>query len=395
MTAPPRRATKLPLYAPWLGDEEVNAAAEVLRSGWLGMGTRVAELEIRFAELIGCEHAVALNSCTAALHLALVAHGVGPGSTVITTPYTFTASAEAVLRTGASVKFVDIDPDTLNLRPEDVEAALTPETAAVLPVHIAGHPCDMDGFEAVTRGRDLLLLDDAAHALMGESRGARIGAVGDATAFSFYPTKHMTTIEGGMLTTNDAAVADGVKAIRYHAMSRDTWARQETRKPWAYDVVAQGHKCNMTDVEAAIGLAQMDRLPMQMPIRERIATQYSEAFAELAEVDTPPTPAAGVHAWHLYILRLRTEALDIDRDDFILALNDLNISAIVHYIPLHLFTHYRQVCCVREGDFPNAESAYSRVVSLPLWPGMDDEDTQDVIDAVTWLVRKHARRRVS
>jgi dTDP-4-amino-4,6-dideoxygalactose transaminase len=393
MTVPPRRAAKLPLYAPWLGEEEVEAAAEALRSGWLGMGTRVAELEKRFAALIGCEHAVALNSCTAALNLTLIAAGVGEGSTVLTTPYTFTASAEAVLRAGASVKFVDIDPVTLNLRPEDVEGALTPDTAALLPVHIAGHPCDMAGFQDLASDRGVLLLDDAAHALMGQSRGSTIGSVGDATAFSFYPTKHITTIEGGMLTTNDAALADGVRSIRYHAMSRDTWARQETRKPWAYDVVAQGHKCNMTDVEAAIGLAQLDRLPLQRPIRERIATRYNEAFADLAELDIPAAPSDGVHAWHLYILQLRVESLDIDRDDFILALNDLNISAIVHYIPLHMFTHYQRVCGVREGDFPNAEAAYSRVISLPLWPGMDDQDTQDVIDAVTWLVKKHSRKR--
>lgn len=395
MTPPPRRSTKLQLYAPWIDEDEVEAAAAALRSGWLGMGARVAELEERFASLIGCEHAVALNSCTAALNLTLVAGGVHAGATVITTPYTFTASAEAAMRTGADVKFVDIDAATLNIRPEAVEAALTPDTKAIVPVHIAGHPCDMAGMRDVADRHGALLLDDAAHALMARTGGARVGSVGGATAFSFYPTKHMTTIEGGMVTTNDAALAEGVKGIRYHAMSRDTWARQETRKPWAYDVVAQGHKCNMTDVAAAVGLAQLDKLPGQMPIRERIAMRYSEAFADLPEVETPAVPSSGSHAWHLYILRLNAEALDIDRDDFILALNDLNISAIVHYIPLHLFTHYQRTCGVREGDFPNAESAYSRVVSLPLWPGMDEQDTEDVVDAVTWLVKKHARRRAS
>ena len=395
MLDPPRRATKLPLYSPWLGDEEIDAAADTLRSGWLGMGTRVAQLEERFAELVGSDHAVALNSCTAALHLALVAHGVGPGSTVITTPYTFTASAEAVLRTGAAVQFVDIDPETLNLEPDAAASAMTPDVAALLPVHIAGHPCDIAGFQQVAADHNALLLDDAAHALMAETRGTRIGGTGGATAFSFYPTKHMTTVEGGMLTTDDGDLAEGIRAIRYHAMSRDTWARQETRKPWAYDVMAQGHKCNMTDVEAAIGLAQMDKLPKQMPIRNRIADQYNEAFGDLAEVRTPAVVQDGVHGWHLYILQLDTDALAIDRDDFILALNELNISAIVHYIPLHLFTHYQRVCGVREGDFPNAEAAYSRVVSLPLWPGMDDQDTEDVIAAATWLVKKHARKRIA
>jgi dTDP-4-amino-4,6-dideoxygalactose transaminase len=395
MPDPPRRATKLPLYSPWLGDEEIDAAADTLRSGWLGMGTRVAELEERFASLVGSDHAVALNSCTAALHLALVASGVGPGSTVLTTPYTFTASAEAALRTGAAVKFVDINPETLNVEPDAMAAAVTPDVAALLPVHIAGHPCDMAGFQQVADDTGALLLDDAAHALMAETRGTRIGGTGGATAFSFYPTKHMTTIEGGMLTTNSADLADGIRAIRYHAMSRDTWARQETRKPWAYDVVAQGHKCNMTDVEAAIGLAQMDKLPAQMPVRARIVERYNQAFADLPEVRTPPAVVDGAHGWHLYIVQLDTDALDIDRDDFILGLNDLNISAIVHYIPLHLFTHYKSVCGVREGDFPNAELAYSRVVSLPLWPGMDEQDTEDVIAAVTWLVKKHARKRIA
>ncbi|MBT5533286.1 aminotransferase class I/II-fold pyridoxal phosphate-dependent enzyme, partial [Candidatus Poribacteria bacterium] len=212
MTSRPRRPTKLQLYAPWIDEDEVEAAAAALRSGWLGMGARVAELEERFASLIGCEHAVAVNSCTAALHLALIAGGVGPGTTVVTTPYTFTASAEAALRAGAAVKFVDIDPVTLNLRPEAVEPALTPDTKAILPVHIAGHPCDMAGLADVAARHGALLLDDAAHALMAEAGGARVGSVGGATAFSFYPTKHMKTIEGGMVTTNDAALAEGVKA---------------------------------------------------------------------------------------------------------------------------------------------------------------------------------------
>ena len=387
----PNRKTKLPLYRPWIGDEEIQAVTDTLKSGWIGAGRRVAEFEGRFKGLVGADHAVAVNSCTAAMHLTLVAAGIGPGDEVLTTPYTFTATAEAAHHAGARVRFVDVDPDSLNLRPEDVENAIGPHTAAILTVHVAGLPCDMVGFSALAERRGLFLLDDAAHAVLATDNGSTIGSIGDASAFSFYPAKHITTAEGGMLTTSNGELAESVRRIRYHAFSRDTWARQVTQQPWSYDIVDQGFKCNMTDLQAAIGIAQLGKLDRQMVIRRHIAARYDEAFADLPQVNTPVRPDRGEHAWHLYIVRLDREALDIDRDRFIAEMQDLNIDALVHYIPLHFFTHYQSTCGVKAGDFPNAEAAFSRVVSLPFWPGMSDQDTDDVIATVRYLVARHAR----
>ncbi len=313
----PDRKTKLPLYRPWIGDEEIQAATDTLKSGWIGAGKRVAEFEERFRGLVGADHAVAVNSCTAAMHLALVAAGIGPGDEVLTTPYTFTATSEAALHAGARVRFVDVDPNSLNLRPQDVEQAIGPDTAAILIVHVAGLPCDMGGFRALADKRGLFLLDDAAHAVLATDRGSTIGSIGDASAFSFYPAKHITTAEGGMLTTSRADVAERVRRIRYHAFSRDTWARQVTQQPWAYDIVDQGFKCNMTDLQASIGLAQLDKLDRQMEIRRRIAARYDAAFADVPQIHTPVRPDHGKHAWHLYIVRLDVDAMDIDRDRFI------------------------------------------------------------------------------
>jgi dTDP-4-amino-4,6-dideoxygalactose transaminase len=370
----------------------VEAVAETIASGWIGMGARVAEFERAFAELCGVRHAVAVSSCTAAMHLALVAAGIGPGDTVITTPYTFTATAEAVLHAGASVRFADVDARTLNISPESVERAVDERVRAILPVHVAGLPCDMPALMALAESRGLFLLDDAAHAILAELEGRAAGTWAHASAFSFYPNKNLTTGEGGMVTTDDPALAERLRRIRYHAMDSDTWSRQRTTQPWRYDVVETGFKCNMTDIQAAIGLAQIAKLPEGRRIRERIATRYREAFASLDPLVLPAEPGNGRHAWHLYIMQLETERMDIGRDEFVHALNERNIGASVHYVPLHLMTHYRKVCGVRPGDFPEAERAYSRVVSLPLWPGMSEEDTEDVVAVVTALVRRHARR---
>ncbi|GIX07643.1 MAG: spore coat protein [Candidatus Poribacteria bacterium] len=382
------RSEKLPLYRPWIGEEEIAAVAEVLRSGWIGMGRRVEEFEHRFAERIGVPHAIAVNSCTAALHLALVAADIGPGDEVVTTPFTFTATAEAILHAGAVPRFVDIEPETLNLDPGAVAEAIGPRTRAILPVHLAGHPCPMDRLEELADRHGLFLLDDAAHALPARWKDRPIGAWGSASAFSFYPTKNLTTIEGGMVTTSNSALAERVRRIRYHAFSRDTWQRQSAEQPWAYDILEQGYKCNMTDVQAAVGLVQLEKLEAGMRIRRRIVAQYRRAFAPLELFDLPQEPEEGEHAWHLYIVRLRPERLRIGRDRLVAELNRRNIGASVHYIPLHLFTHYQKRCGVRPGDFPRAEEAFARVLSLPLWPGMSAQDAQDVIAAVQEIVEE-------
>jgi dTDP-4-amino-4,6-dideoxygalactose transaminase len=390
----PRRETTLPLYRPWIDEEEIAAVAEVMRSGWIGMGARVAEFESRFAEWVGVKHAVSTNSCTAALHLSLVAAGVASGDLVLTTPFTFTATAEAIHHSGATIRFVDIDPDTLNLRPDLCADAVQPNVKGIVPVHIAGLPCDMEAFRSLARDKGLFLLDDAAHAVLAETDGKRIGACADASAFSFYPTKNLTTCEGGMVTTDDDALAARVKRLRYHGLDKDTWLRQSAKQPWMYDVVEQGFKSHLTDLQAAIGLVQIGKLERQRAIRERIAARYREAFGDLEEVHLPVEPSHGRHGWHLYVIRLELERLTIDRDAFVRELHARRIGAGVHYIPLHFLSHYQKACRVREGDFPATERAFSRVVSLPFWPGMSDDDTEDVVDAVRDVVRRFARRNV-
>ncbi|MBM3213449.1 DegT/DnrJ/EryC1/StrS family aminotransferase [Candidatus Poribacteria bacterium] len=385
------RATKLPLYQPWIDEDDIAAVVEVLRTPWIGMGARVGEFERRFAELVGAEHGIAVSSCTAAIHLSLLAAGIGPGDVVITTPYTFTATSEAILHTGAQVRFADVDPHTLNLDPDAVRQALTPDVRAIVPVHIAGMPCDMGALLAICREHGLKLIDDAAHAIGARVGEQRIGSCGDATAYSFYPTKNITTGEGGMVTTNDADLAARVRRLRYHGLSRDTWARSTTRQPWTYDVVEQGFKCNMTDIQAALGISQLTKFDRQMEIRSRIAQRYFDALGSSPALDLPSTPADGVHAWHLFVVHLHLDRLGIDRDEFVTAMNDRNIGALVHYTPLHLMTHYQRICDVGPGDLPNAEKAFSRVASLPMWPGMSDDDVGDVVAAVEEITAEHGR----
>lgn len=383
----------IPLYRPWIGEEEIAAVAEVMRSGWVGMGSRVAEFERRFAAWVGVEHAVSTSSCTAALHLTLVAAGIGSGDIIVTTPFTFTATAEAIHHAGATVRFVDIDPETLNLRPDLCAEAAEPNVKGIVPVHIAGLPCDMEAFRAIAREKELFLLDDAAHAVLAEINGKRIGACADASAFSFYPTKNLTTCEGGMVTTNDDVLATRIKRLRYHGLDKDTWIRQSTQQPWMYDVVEQGFKSHLTDLQAAIGLVQMDKLERQRVLRERIAAKYREAFSSLEELRLPVEPISGRHGWHLYIVQLELERLTIDRDTFVRELHARQIGAGVHYIPLHYLTYYQKQCGVRPGDFPAAERAFSRVVSLPFWPGMSDEEVAAVIRAVREVTQRSAKRR--
>ncbi|MDE0020752.1 MAG: DegT/DnrJ/EryC1/StrS family aminotransferase [Candidatus Poribacteria bacterium] len=402
MNSPPKRAEKLHLYRPWIGQEEIDAVAETFRSGWIGTGQKTRDFERRFAETVGADEAVAVNSCTAALHLTLTAAGVGPGDNVLVPVYTFTATAEAALHAGAEIRFLDVNPTTLNVDPETMEAALNPKTKAVVPVHIAGYPCDMTALQQIADAHDLLLLDDAAHAVAGEHNDKRIGGIGHASAFSFYPTKHITSIEGGMATTNDRQLADAVRNIRYHAITRDAWTREadqssanaEQSPAMAYDVTAQGYKCNMTDVQAAVGLAQLEKLDRQMEIRRRIARMYQDAFGDCGALETPPEPDNGRHAWHLYILKLNLDRLSASRDEFAAELEALNIGTAVHYIPLHRFTHYRERCRSARGDFPNAERLYRRVLSIPLWPGMDENDAEDVIRAVLWTAKKRRVKRI-
>ncbi len=369
----------IPFSRPWIDETEIAAVSEVLASQWISTGAKVREFERAFAEYIGVKHAIAVSSCTAALHLSLVATGIGSGDEVITTPYTFTATAEAIRYVGARPVFVDIDERTLNMDIANIEAAITPRTKAILPVHIAGLPCDMTALQALCRKHNLALIDDAAHAIPAAYNGRYIGSLGDVSAFSFYANKNLTTAEGGMITTNSDALAAPLRTMRLHGIDRDAWARQSRRSIWRYDITTEGYKYNMTDIQAAMGLCQLMKLNKQHERRRHFTQIYQTELAKFAEIRLPFFPAnPREHAWHLYIIQL----LSHDRDAFIDAMRAADIECSVHYIPLHLFRFYQEQYGYREGDFPRAEAAFERVVSLPLHPGLTEADVRAVIAAI-------------
>lgn len=369
----------IPFSRPWIDETEIAAVSEVLASQWISTGAKVREFERAFAEYIGVKHAIAVSSCTAALHLSLVATGVGSGDEVITTPYTFTATAEAIRYVGAKPVFVDVDKHTLNMDIAKIDAAITARTKAILPVHIAGLPCDMDALQALCSKHNLVLIDDAAHAIPAEYKERYIGSLGDISAFSFYANKNLTTAEGGMITTNSKALAEPLRTMRLHGIDKDAWARQSRRSIWRYDITTEGYKYNMTDIQAAMGLCQLMKLNKQHERRHRFAQIYQTELAKFPEIQTPFSPEnPREHAWHLYIIQL----LSRERDAFIDAMRTANIECSVHYIPLHLFRFYQEQYGYREGDFPRAEAAFERVVSLPLHPGLTEEDVFAVVAAI-------------
>ncbi len=376
----------IPFSRPWIDETEIDAVTAVLASKWISTGTKVREFESAFAEYIGVKHAIAVSSCTAALHLSLVATGIGNGDEVITTPYTFTATAEAIRYVGAKPVFVDVDECRLNIDIANIEQAITPDTKAILPVHIAGYPCDMDALRDICRHHNLILIDDAAHAIPAKYKGHYIGTLADVSAFSFYANKNLTTAEGGMMTTNSDTLAERCRPMRLHGINADAWRRQSQRSIWRYDITTEGYKYNMSDIQAAMGLCQLLKLNKQHMRRREYASIYQTELAKLPEIRIPPSPPPeiGTHAWHLYIIQLETG----NRDEFINTLRQQNIECSVHYIPLHLFEFYQNQYGYCQGDFPNAEAAFKRVVSLPLHPGLTEEDVYTVIDAIRKFFHK-------
>ena len=369
----------IPFSRPWIDDTEIEAVSQVLASKWISTGNRVREFERAFAEYLGVKHAIAVSSCTHALHLSLVIAGIGSGDEVITTPYTFTATAEAIRYVGAKPVFVDIHPDTLNIDTNKIEQAITARTKAILPVHIAGIACDMDALQDICQNHNLVLIDDAAHAIPTEYKGQSIGNIGDLSAFSFYANKNLTTGEGGMITTNNDAFAKPLRTMRLHGIDKDAWARQSQRDIWRYDITTEGYKYNMTDIQAAMGLCQLMKLNKQHERRRNFAQIYQTELAKFPQISTPMVPDnPREHSWHLYIIQLQNG----NRDKFVASLSEANIECSVHYIPLHLFDFYQERYGYRVGDFPCAEAAYERVVSLPLHPGLTDGDIHTVIEVI-------------
>lgn len=387
----PGRTMFLPFALPHITDAEIAEVVDALHSGWISTGPKTKRFEREFAEVVGAPYAIAVSSATAAMHLALDALGIQSGDEVIVPVYTFTATAAVIVHCGARPVFVDVDPVTCNLDPARLEAAITPRTRAVMVVHISGLPAEMDAILAMTRPRRIPVIEDAAHAFPAKYQGQMIGTVGDLTAFSFYATKALATGDGGMLTTSNPVYARRCVLMALHGMSRDAWKRYAAEGSWYYEVLDAGYKYNMTDLAAALGIHQLARREWLLERRRTIATRYTEAFARLPELETPPNPAHVQHAWHLYQLRLFLDRLKITRDAFIQALTEAKIGSSVHFIPLHLHPYYRETYQLSPNDFPAALEAYQREISLPIYPGMTDEDIADVIAAVQRIVETHRR----
>jgi dTDP-4-amino-4,6-dideoxygalactose transaminase len=375
----------LPFALPEIGEEEIAEVVDTLRSGWVTTGPKARRFEEAFAAYLGDAglHCVAVNSATAGLHLALEALGLGPGDEVITTTHTFTATAEVVRYLGADVVLVDIDPATLNLDPAAVEAAITPRTKALLPVHYAGLAADMPVLTAIARRHGLKIVEDAAHALPTTSSGRLVGTLdSDATVFSFYANKTITTGEGGMLVTRNETLAKRARVMRLHGIDRDAFDRfTATRPSWHYEVVAPGFKYNLTDIAAALGLHQLKRADAFQQRREALAARYDAALAGLPVILPPRAPAGERHAWHLYVLRLRDEA-PIGRDALIERLYAAGIGCSVHYIPLHLHPYWRERYDLRPERFPHSQHAFETMLSLPLYTRMCEADVDRVAAAL-------------
>ena len=375
---------------PDMGEQEIEAVAEVLRSGWLTTGPRTKEFERRFAEYIGARHALALSSATAAMHIALTVWNVGPGDEVILPPLTFCSAAHVVVHLGATPVLADVSPDDYNLDPACVAAKITPRTRVLLPVHLAGLPCRIAALLQIAHAAGLKVLQDAAHAVGAQVDGHQVGSQGHATAFSFYATKNLTTAEGGMITSDDGDFVDQARIWHLHGMSRDAWRRYTAEGSWRYDVLLPGFKNNMTDIEAALGLVQLAKLERNIARRAEIAARYTAAFSPMPElIPAPPARPGDRHAHHLYILRLSLERLRIDRDRFFDELASRGIGASVHFIPLYHLTYYRQRFGWRPESFPVSEAIFRSAISLPSYPRMTDADVDRVIAAVGDIVEAY------
>jgi dTDP-4-amino-4,6-dideoxygalactose transaminase len=380
----------LPFALPDIGDDEIAEVVDTLKSGWITTGPKAKRFEQAFAEFLGDPQieCIAINSATAGLHLALEAIGIGPGDEVITTTHTFTATAEVVRYLGADVKLVDIDPATLNIAIDQIEAAITPKTKAIIPVHYAGLAVDMLAILDIARRHGLRVVEDAAHALPTTLEKELIGTLGsDATVFSFYANKTMTTGEGGMLVTRNAELAKRARIMRLHGMSRDAFDRFTAKVPsWYYEIVAPGFKYNLTDIAAALGLHQLKRLPAFQMRREAIAARYFDAFADLPLTLPPRAPDGDIHSWHLFVLRL-TGAAPVSRDRFIERMFEQGIGCSVHYVPLHQHPYWRDCYGLTPDMFPESQKAYERTLTIPLYTAMTDAQVQHVIDAVRASLR--------
>ena len=392
----------LPFALPVIEEEEIREVLDVLKSGWVTTGPKAKLFEREFAEYIGCKHAIAVNSCTAALHLALEAIGVGEGDEIITSPMTFAATGEVIRYFKAKPVFVDIDSTTMNLDVGILENTIQKRCEskdgkrlkAIIPVHYAGYPCNMDAVMTLASKYNLKIIEDAAHAFPTYYKGKMIGTLGDITCFSFYATKSITTGEGGMITTENEEYADRMRIMSLHGISKDAWKRYTAEGSWYYEIVAPGYKYNLTDIAAGLGVAQLRKADVFLKKRKQIADRYHEAFQELNELDLPlavKEEEKTTHGWHLYVIRLNLQQLQIDRNQFIDELRRKGIGTSVHFIPLHIHPYYRETYGYRPDDFPVAYETYQRIISLPIYARMTDDDVERVIESVTDIINSNRR----
>jgi dTDP-4-amino-4,6-dideoxygalactose transaminase len=386
------RSDFLPFSRPDIGEAEIAEVVDSLRSGWITTGPKVKRFEEAFRNYVGAPFAVPLSSATAGLHLIFPALGIGPGDEVITTPMTFAATVSTIVFAGATPVLADIEQGTLNLDAAKVREKITPRTKAVVPVHFAGQACDMDAFFDLSREFGLRIIEDAAHAAGTHYKGKRIGSLDSISIFSFHPNKNITTGEGGMLCTPDESLAEEISLLKFHGMDREAWNRFSASGKPTYDIVMPGFKYNMMDIQAALGLHQLPRLDSFISRRTEIAGYYNEAFAEVEELAIPVlAPYDQRHAWHLYTPLVRTEKLAIDRDAFMAELKKRNIGSGLHYKAIHHHEYFRKTLDIAEGELPNADYASDRIVSLPLFPLMSDDDARDVVEAVKDIIANNRR----
>ena len=392
-TLQPTQATTsfLPFHRAVVGAEEISAVVEVLQSGWLTTGPRVKQFESSFAQYVGATYAVAVNSCTAALHLALAAIGIAEWDEVILPTMTFAATGEVVLYFKARPVLIDCAPNSFHMDVKQIKKAITPRTKAVLPVHYAGAPCDMDSILELANRYRLKVIEDAAHALPAGYNGRMVGAIGDITCFSFYATKTLTTGEGGMLTTQNQEYANRMRILSLHGISRDAWKRYTAGGSWRYAIEEMGYKYNLTDMQAAIGLGQLEKCDTMRDRRAALAERYTRELSSLDAFQTPLVQGHIQHAWHLYVLQVNQKTLRIDRDRVIEELKQRGIGSSVHFIPLHLHPLYQQQCGYRAGQFPYAEEHFAGAMSLPLYPSLTDAEQSRVIDALHDIARLYHR----
>ncbi|MFZ0039153.1 MAG: DegT/DnrJ/EryC1/StrS family aminotransferase [Candidatus Acidiferrales bacterium] len=390
------RVASIPFHRPAVGEDEVQAVANVIRSGMLTMGPRTLEFEKCFEDYVGAQHAVAVSSGTAALHLALEAAGIGPGDEVLVPTTTFTATAQAVAHTGARPVFCDIDSATLNMDPGDVRRRITAATRAILPVHLGGNPCEMTEILEIARQRNLSVIEDAAHALPSRYSGKLVGSISEFTCFSFYATKTLTTGEGGMITTDNEDAAGRMRLMRLHGIDRSGGNLSDNDGSWNYSIREAGYKYNFTDIQAALGIVQLAKCDAMRDARSRIARRYSEAFGAIDALEAPVVRENCESSWHLYILRLHLERFSADRDAFIDRMSEKGVTCSVHFIPLHLQDYYQRAYGYRAGDFPRAEAEFRRCVSLPIYPNLSGEEVEFIIDAVKETVAElHLPRSIA